>query len=76
MKTFGPKGDAYLANFYNSIGAKTTQQKLNVLSIRLGEDITQSHYYALGGNLTDEMKLGCLEYEFLEQAGQIELVLA
>lgn len=76
MKSFGAEADAYLAEFYNSVGAKTIQEKINVLSIKLGEESTPSNYYAFGGNLTDDMKLGCLEYEFLEQAGKITLVLA
>ena len=73
-KTYGVSADAYLARFYKSCGAETTQQKINVLELKLGQE--PSNYYAYGGTLTDEMKLGCLEYDFLDRAGEITLVLA
>lgn len=75
-KSFGTEADAYLKKFYDSVGAVKTPEKINALLLKLGEESAQSNYYAFGGNLTDEMKLGCLEYEFLEQEGQITLVLA
>ena len=76
QKTFGEKADAYLAAFYTTVGAVSTPQKITALLLKLGEESGQSNYYAFGGNLTEEMKLGCLEYEFLEKEDQITLVLA
>jgi hypothetical protein len=73
-KSYGEAADAFLAEFYRSYGAETTQQKMKVLEANLGQ--LPSNYYALGGSLNDEMKLGCLEYDFLNQSGKIELVLA
>jgi hypothetical protein len=73
VKSYGKEADAFLAELYESCGAETTQQKLNVLELRLGKD---SNFYAFGGALTDEMKLGCLEYDLLEQANKITLVRA
>ena len=69
-KSFGPEADAYLDSFYKSCGAETTQQRIIVLEMKLG---TQSNFYAYGGNPTDEMKLGSLEYDFLEQHNLITL---
>ncbi|MGD0260655.1 MAG: hypothetical protein ABSD29_12620 [Verrucomicrobiota bacterium] len=73
-KSYGKAADAYLKDFYKSYGAENTQQKIKVLEANLGQQ--PSNYYALGGRLTDEMKLGCLEYDYLSQMGKIELVLA
>jgi len=47
--------------FYVPFGATTTAQKIHSLETRLGH----SNFYVTGGELTDEMKLGCLEYEFV-----------
>jgi hypothetical protein len=68
-KSFGEKADAYLHDFYKSCGADTTPQKITVLELKLGK----SNFYAYGGKVTDEMKLGSLEYDFLEQRGLIKL---
>jgi hypothetical protein len=73
-KSYGAAADAFLTEFYKSYGAETTQQKLKVLEANLGQQ--PSNYYPLGGTLNDEMKLGCLEYDYLSQMGKIELVLA
>ena len=73
-KSYGAEADTFLAEFYKSFEADTTQKKIALLESKfLGAD---SNFYAFGGDLTDEMKLGCLEYEFLEQMGKITLVLA
>jgi hypothetical protein len=71
-KSYGEVGDAFLAEFYG--GEKTTAEKITMLERRLAQP--PSNYYAFGGDLTDEMKLGCLEYEFLEQNDKITLELA
>ncbi len=68
-KSFGAVADAYLSKFYESCGADTTQQKITVLELKLGK----SNFYAYGGKVTDEMKLGSLEYDLLEQNKLIEL---
>ena len=71
-KSYGAEGDAFLADFYGA--EKDTAKKIIMLERRLGQP--PSNYYAFGGSLTPEMKLGCLEYEFLEQNGKITLELA
>jgi hypothetical protein len=71
-KSYGQEGDAFLAEFYGEV--KDTPQKIIMLERGLGEP--PSNYYAFGGSLTDEMKLGCLEYEFLERNNKIVLELA
>ena len=75
-KSFGPEADAYLREFYKKVGAEKTQEKLNALVLKLGQEAANSNYYAYNGKVTDEMKLGCLEYEFLEREEKITLVLA
>ena len=69
-KSFGPDADAHLDAFYRSCGAETTQQRIKVLEMKLG---IGSNFYAYDGNVTDEMKLGSLEYDFLEQVGLITI---
>jgi hypothetical protein len=72
-KSFGAEGDQYLADFYTRFGAATAQQKMNAL-------LTELHgsplFYAMGGEVTEDMKLACLEYDFLDKSGKIKLVLA
>jgi len=72
-KSFGPQADAFLTSTYEEVGAKTTAEQINLLQMKLGGEFS---FYALGGDINDEMKLACLEYEFLSRNGQIELVLA
>lgn len=69
-KTFGEIPDKFLADFYASFGAVTTEQKMNLLDLKLGG---QRSYHAMGGEVTNEMMLGCLEYEILEQEGLITI---
>lgn len=74
QKSYGREADEFLAEQYKSFGATTTQEKIKVLEEKfLG---TESNFYAFGGSLTDEMRLGCLEYDFLEQMGKITVVRA
>jgi hypothetical protein len=70
---FNANADACLAKLYTPVGASTTEQKIHVLERELGG---QFNFYALGGNIDDDMKLACLEYEYLERMGQVELVFA
>jgi hypothetical protein len=72
-KSFGEQADAFLLELYKSVGAETTLEKINLIQMKLGG---VSNFYALGGEINDEMKLACLEYEYLEQEGKITLVLA
>lgn len=72
QKSFVEKADAFLIEFYKSCGAESPHQKITVLELKLGK----SNFYAYGGQVTDEMKLGSLEYDFLERQGLIELVYA
>ena len=55
--------------FYASVGARTMEQKYNLLELKLGKS-NFSHAPTI------EQKIGCYEYELLEQEGLIELVLA
>lgn len=71
--TFGKDADEYLAAFYKLKDAKSTEDKIDLLKGKLGGTF---NFYALGGEITDDMKLACLEYEYLERMGIIDLVLA
>jgi hypothetical protein len=71
---FGEEADKFLQDFYKRFGSEKTQEKINLLQDKLGGT---SNFYSLGGgSLTDEQKLACLEYEFLEKSGVIKVVLA
>lgn len=72
-KTFGEEADKFLKEFYEKYGSTTTQQKVELLKLVIGG---QFNFYAMGGPVTDEMMLGCLEYELLDREGKITLVLA
>lgn len=67
---FSPEADAELDRFYGSVGSTTTEQKINLLELHLGE----SNFYHYGG-ATAEMKLACYEYEYLDYKGLIDLTL-
>ena len=69
---YNQMADAALNNLYESVGADSIAQKITVLDLKLGG----SHeFYAFGGETSEEIRLGCLEYEFLNQEGLIELTL-
>jgi hypothetical protein len=68
QKSFGEKADKFLAELYHSCGAVSTAQKINVLNLKLGGEY---NFYARGGEVTDDIKLACLEYELLQQEKQI-----
>jgi len=72
MKLFryNDKADKFLTDFYESVGAKTWEQKFNLLQLKLGGTNSFSHHP------TWEQKVGMLEYELLEKERLIELVLA
>ena len=71
QKSYGQNADEFLRTFYASLGALTTRQRIAALDPQLGGP--PPNYYAIGGHLDDEMKLTCLEYEFLEQKGLLPL---
>ncbi|MCP5520652.1 MAG: hypothetical protein H7A46_03795 [Verrucomicrobiales bacterium] len=56
----------FLQQVYASVGAASTSEKLTLLTNYLGGE---PNFYAMGGAMTEEMKLGCLEYEYLENQG-------
>jgi len=62
---FNKKSDEYLADLYESVGAKTWTQKLNLLTMKMGA-CNFSH------NPTNEQKVACIEYELLENLGLYE----
>jgi len=67
-RDFGQKGNAYLVEFYEKYGSTTTEHKLNLLKKLMGD----RYFYAVGGEVDDEMRLGSYEYDFLMQRGLIE----
>jgi hypothetical protein len=70
---FPEAAESHLSTLYGGFGATTTEQKITVLKTYVEG---QASYYALGGEVSQEMILGCLEYEYLSNLGLIELVLA
>lgn len=71
---FTPEADAFLNALYSSFGAVSIEQKINVLQTKLKEEASQ--YFGFGGEVSQEMILGCLEYEYLSSEGKIDLTLA
>ena len=57
----------------HSLVQLTPQTKIFVLDTALGGS---SNFYASGGPLTDEIKVGCLELQYLELKGLVKLELA
>jgi len=72
---FNVNADAALNELYENVGAKTTEHKINALKPHLDGD-GEWNFYAVGGEVNQEMILGCLEYEYLSSRGLIELTLA
>ncbi len=74
-KSFGAEADEFLKNFYITYKVVSTIDKIDLLQKELGGGIF--NFSGFGeGPLTEEMKLACLEYDFLERKGKISLVLA
>jgi len=70
---FNKKADKFLEDLYNSVGAKTWEQKYNTTLFKLGyksESVSFSH------DPTWEQKTGMMEYDLLEGEGLITLVYA
>jgi hypothetical protein len=65
---FNKEADQYLTDLYDSVGAKTWNQKYNLLTLILGR-CNFSH------DPTDEQKTRAMEYEILDRGGLLELVL-
>jgi hypothetical protein len=74
QQSYGQEADAWLDTIYKAFKATTTEEKIKVLEEMMGPK--KSNYYAVGGQVTAEMKLGSLEYEFLESRRKITLELA
>lgn len=70
---YNEKADEALNKLYLAGNATSTDQRIEVIETALQE---RANFYAFGGELTPEMKLGCLEYEYLGRKGLIELTLA
>jgi|GEM_PF-4100031 len=71
---FNEKADAELDRVYREAAACSTEAKIEALNKILGGE---ANFYSFGdGQVSNEMKLGCLEYEYLGNIGLIELVLA
>lgn len=69
---FNELADAHLEGVYE--GATNIEEKISRLNKILGGE---SNFHTMGkGNITDIMKLGCLEYEYLGNIGLIDLTLA
>ena len=66
---YNKESDDFLAALYESVGAKTWEQKFNLLQLKLGGNNSFSH------NPTWEQKTAMLEYELLEKERLIKLVL-
>lgn len=56
-----------------SMNELTSKIKIYVLDRELGGS---SNFYAAGGSITDEIKVKCLEIQFLELKGLLKLELA
>jgi hypothetical protein len=70
---FTPEADRALDELYAKYGSsQSPAQKINILEKILGE----SHFYATDGDVSDETKLACLEYEWLASQRLIKLELA
>ena len=73
-----PEAQAALRNLYESAAQRfkqptTPQFKIFVLDTELGG---ASNFYASGGPLTDDIKVECLELQYLELKGLVKLELA
>lgn len=69
---YNAKADEALERLYTSARAVSIGDKIRALESIQGT----ANFYAFGGELNDDMRLGCLEYEYLGEQDLIELVLA
>lgn len=66
---YNEAADSELSRVYGS--KESVRDRIKILDDILGGE---SHFYSTGnGEITDEMKLGCLEYEYLMNLGLIEI---
>lgn len=61
-----------LVEVYQQYGSETVEQKAHTLQVLLGGE---HNFYAAGG-VTEEMKLACLEHEFLLRENLIDVTLS
>lgn len=74
---YNEKADDYLETLYNSVGAKTWEQKFNTLLLKMGHKASSFSFSTFPATeVTWEQKVGALEYELLDRMRLIELVLA
>jgi hypothetical protein len=70
---FEKDAEEFLEKFYLAYKVVSTPDKIDLLQKELGGGTF--NFYGFGeGELTDDMKLACLEYDFLERKGKISLV--
>ncbi len=69
---FSEKADSALDTFYGPFKNGLASQKLELLERVLGP----VQVYATGGDVDDELRLACLEYEWLSAKGLVELDIA
>ena len=69
---FGAEADDFLRVFYHGYGITSVAGKIKILEDKTGGP---HNFYGQGGAVSDEMKLACLEYEFLELNNKIKLTL-
>ncbi len=74
-KSLGKEAEEFLANFYLAYKVFSTSDKIDLLQKELGGGTFNFSGFGEGA-LTDDMKLACLEYDFLERKGKISLILA
>lgn len=58
---FSQAAQQCLADLYASANAKSTLEKIAAIEKELGP----SQFYGFGGEVTDDVRLGCLECEYL-----------
>lgn len=68
------EAEAALTKFYASVGAKSVDQKINALTLKVGNDYA-FHSFEGDNSHRNQMILGFLEYEYLGILGLVETVL-
>ena len=74
---FSIEADEALESLYTSVGALTVEHKINALKLKMNDEtLGGPNFYAFGGEVSQDMILGCLEYEYLSERNLIALDLA
>ena len=69
---YNEKADDYLETLYNSVGATSWEQKYNTLCLKMGIR-PENHSFSHAPSW--EQKVGCMEYELLNELRLIQLTL-